>query len=53
MPHLHFKFAQYYRRTIGMGAIFKYFESSSLYAIGFQPAASGPKVYYAARCHSL
>jgi len=36
-----------------MGTILKYFDSNSLYALGFQPAASGPKVYYATRGHSL
>ena len=53
MSHLHFKRAQYHKRMIGMGAIFKYFESTSLYAMGFQAAASGPTFYYAARGHSL
>ena len=36
-----------------MDTIFKYFDSTSLYALGFQPAASRPKVYYAARGHCL
>jgi hypothetical protein len=53
LSHLHFKRAQHHRKTISMGAIFKYFESTSLYVMGFQPAASGPRFYYAARGHSV